>query len=226
VTRRTFLFDMDGTLLDSSAAVVDAVASGLRRAYAAHGLPVVEPDFDLINGCMGLPSLRYFEQAFPPCTVPEEMRAEFALSFGRFTTEEEVAAVARGETRLYDGVAEALAELRARGHRLLLFSNAGEVYFDAIVRGHRLDRFFETTMSLERACAEKVAEDKTGMVLALADDPDLTVVVGDRKGDVDAGRAAGARTVGCLYGFGSPEELEAADWKVDGPGGWLTLPVS
>ena len=225
MTPHTFLFDMDGTLLDSSAAVVDAVAAGLRRAYAHHGLPAAAPDHDLINGCMGLPSRLYFERAYPAGSVPEALRAEFALSFGRFTTEEEVAAVARGETRLYDGVAEALAELRRRGHRLLLFSNAGEIYFDAIVRGHGLDRVFATTMSLERACAERVAEDKTGMVLALADDPARTVVVGDRKGDVDAGRAAGARTVGCLYGFGSPDELEAADWKVDGPEGWLTLPL-
>jgi len=222
----TFLFDMDGTLLDSSAAVVDAVASGLRRTYLHHGLPVAEPDFGLINGCMGLPSRRYFELAYPQDSVPDDLRGPFARSFERLTTEEEVAAIDRGETRLYDGVAESLGELRRRGHRLLLFSNAGETYFDAIVRGHGLARFFARTMSLGRACAEGVAEDKTGMVLALCDDPARTVVVGDRRGDVDAGRAAGARTVGCLYGFGDPEELEAADWKVDGPEGWLTLPLS
>ncbi len=219
----TFLFDMDGTLLDSSAAVVDAVAAGLRRAYTHHGLPAADPDYELINSCMGLPSEDYFEQAYPPASVPVSLRADFALTYGRFTAEEEVAAVDRGETRLYDGVAEALGELRTRGHRLLLFSNAGRIYFDAIVRGHHLDGFFERTLSLGRARDEGVARDKSGMVLALADDPARTIVVGDRRGDIEAGRAAGALTVGCLYGFGSPEELEAADWKVDGPGGWLTL---
>ncbi len=225
MTPHTFLFDMDGTLLDSRAAVCDAVAAGLRRAYAHHGLPVAEPDMELLSACMGLPTDTYFEQAFDPSTVPEELRAEFALSYGRFTAEEEVAAIDRGETKLYDGVAESLTALRDAGHRLLLFSNAGEIYFSAVVSGHGLDRWFERTLSLERARDEGLARDKTGMVGVLCDDPSRTVVVGDRKGDIDAGRAAGARTAGCLYGFGSREEFEAADWIVDGPGGWLTLPL-
>ncbi len=132
---------MDGTLLDSRAAVVDAVAAGLRRAYGHHGLPVVDADRKLLADCMGLPSRAYFEQAFAPATVPEATRSAFADSYERFTAEEEVAAIARGETRLYDGVEETLAELKARGHRLLLFSNAGRIYFDAVVAGHDLGRF-------------------------------------------------------------------------------------
>lgn len=220
-----FLFDMDGTLLDSRAAVCDAVAAGLRRAYAEFDLPIAEPDRDLIADCMGLPTDLYFERAYPPATVPENLRPAFALAYGRHTADEEVVAIARGETRLYDGVDEALAELKRRGHELLLFSNAGEIYFDAVVEGHGLRRHFTRTLSLERARDEGIAADKTGMVRALVDDPARAVVVGDRAGDIEAGRAAGARTTGCLYGFGSRNELRAADWLVDGPLEWLGLPL-
>jgi len=61
------------------------------------------------------------------------------------------------------------------------------------------------------------------MVRTLVDDPSRAVVVGDRAGDIEAGRDAGARTVGCLYGFGSRKELQAADWLVDGLPGLLDL---
>ncbi len=40
------------------------------------------------------------------------------------------------------------------------------------------------------------------------------VMVGDRGADLEAGRAAGLRTVGCAYGFGGPGELAGADWTI------------
>ena len=41
------------------------------------------------------------------------------------------------------------------------------------------------------------------------------VVVGDRGSDIAAGRAAGLRTVGCLYGFGRRADLEEADRVIE-----------
>jgi phosphoglycolate phosphatase len=221
----TLLFDMDGTLLDSRAAVTDAVARGLARAYADLDLPPAPADMRLIESCMGLPTHAYFEAAYDHATVPPDRRAAFAAAYRDHTTAEEQAAIARGETALYDGVETALVELRRRGHTLLLFSNAGTVYFRAVVAGHGLERFFARTLCIEEAHDGGLARDKAGMVAALVGDPTRAVVVGDRVHDVDAGRAAGARTVGCLYGFGSPEELGAADWIVDGPLQWLDLPL-
>lgn len=40
--------------------------------------------------------------------------------------------------------------------------------------------------------------------------PDEVVMVGDMKTDVQAGRSAGVHTIGAAYGYGRPEELEAA----------------
>ena len=46
-------------------------------------------------------------------------------------------------------------------------------------------------------------------------DPADAVMVGDTKGDVDAGRANGLRTVGVTWGYGSREELADADEIVE-----------
>lgn len=225
ITPITLLFDMDGTLLDSSRAVVEAVASGLRDARSHHGLPPVDPDYSLIRDCMGLPSQEYFRQAFPPDSVPANLREAFSLTFCLATEQREQEAIAHGETSLFATMPETLTRLRGRGHRLLLFSNAGRAYFHAVVAGHDLERWFERTLCLEDAIAQGVARDKTEMAKALLSDPCRSVVVGDRIHDIEAGRAAGTRTVGCLYGFGRPDELRAADWLIDGPEKLLDLPL-
>jgi phosphoglycolate phosphatase len=42
-------------------------------------------------------------------------------------------------------------------------------------------------------------------------DPADAVMVGDTKGDVTSGAAAGMYTIGCTWGYGTREELEGAD---------------
>lgn len=215
MTPDVLLFDMDGTLLDSRAAVVDAVADGLRGAYRAHGLPPADPDLALIADCMGLPSRAYFERAYPPDTVPAALRGAFAETYARLTAAAEVAAIEGGHTALYPGTAETLTALAGR-HRLVLFSNAGATYFRTVIAGHGLEHWFTDALCIEEATDRGLATDKAGMVRVLTEDPGRAVVVGDRAGDIEAGRSTGARTVGCLHGFGSREELQAADWLVDG----------
>lgn len=216
-----FLFDLDGTLLDSRAAVADAVAAGLSRAYRECGLPECEPDRGLIVASMGLPADEYFRRSYRADTVPPDRREEFSRAYAAAAAEEEIAALARGGTELFPGVEDALAALAARGHELMLYSNSATPYFEAVIAAHGLDRFFARTLCLEQAAAAGIAADKSRMVLAMAGAPGdrggrSVVVVGDRVHDVEAGRGAGALTVGCRYGFGAPEEFEAADWVVDG----------
>jgi len=64
------------------------------------------------------------------------------------------------------------------------------------------------------------------MVRHLTRGCDQTVVVGDRIHDIEAGRAAGAYTVGCLYGFGDPRELDEADWQVENVRELQELPLA
>ena len=45
--------------------------------------------------------------------------------------------------------------------------------------------------------------------------PSPCVVIGDRNKDMDCARAIGAPFVGCLYGYGSREELSGADALID-----------
>jgi len=44
---------------------------------------------------------------------------------------------------------------------------------------------------------------------------EMAIVVGDRREDIMAAKENGMKSIGCLYGYGSREELEEADWKIE-----------
>jgi len=224
-SRPALVFDTDGTLLDARAAVVDAVAAGLAETYGHFGLPTPPPDRARVAGAIGLPSGSYYRSAFPPGSVPAALIDDFAAEFELRSTRAEVAALHAGATDLYPGAEQTLAALVARGHPLLLMSNAGSLYFDTVVAVHGLWRYFGRTLSLEEAARRGWARDKRGVVRRLLAGAGAAVVIGDRAHDVEAGRAAGARTVGCLYGFGGPAELAGADWRVGSLPELLELPL-
>ncbi|MFO7655368.1 MAG: HAD family hydrolase [Candidatus Krumholzibacteriia bacterium] len=220
------MFDTDGTLVDARRAVVDAVAEGLAETYRHFYLPVPRPDPERIALAMGLPSSAFFRVAFDPATVPQEQRDAFSCEFEVRSVRAEVAALDRGDTDLYPGVEETLETLAERGHRLFLFSNATSPYFEAVVRAHRLDRFFTRMLSLEAAVRWRLARDKEGMIRHLSHGFGSAVVIGDRVHDVQAGHAAGARTVGCRYGFGEDGELDTADWIIETTPELIELPFT
>jgi len=222
----TLVFDTDGTLLDGRQVVIDAVAEGLESTYHHFDLPLPTIDRERMALAMGLPANTFFRVAFAPESVPNHLHDAFACEFEVRSTRAEVAALWRGSSLLYEGVEQTLATLAERGHIMALFSNATAPYFEAVVAVHRLDRFFARKLSLETAVRTRIARDKAGIVRHLTDGFETRVVIGDRIHDIDAGRSAGARTVGCLYGFGQPAEFAAADWTIDRMSELLELPLA
>jgi phosphoglycolate phosphatase len=220
------IFDMDGTLLDARDAVIDAVGEGLDATYRHFDLPVPRRDRQRIAAAIGLPTPDFYREAIDPITVPEEIQDRFIGEFEVRSTRAELAALRRGETDLYTGAEEALSELADRGHPLALISNANAPYFEAVVDAHQLRRFFSETLSLELAMRRRLARSKAGIVQFIAAHFPGSVVIGDRVHDIEAGRCAGARTVGCLYGFGAPEEFAAADWTIRALQELLELPLA
>jgi len=43
--------------------------------------------------------------------------------------------------------------------------------------------------------------------------PERAIMVGDRLGDLTAGRSCGLPTVAACYGFGTPQEWQEATWQ-------------
>lgn len=200
------VFDMDGTLVDSEELVVLSAQRGLRDYFEWAGASPEIPARERILSLVGLPSLEYFAGLVPPARRGDAARVR------DFVGRREVEILELGEGRLFPGTADVLRGLRRSGWRLALVSNCGRVYFDANLRFLGLRSLVDVAFCLDDAPSKTENVREALAVLGRSGG----VMVGDRRGDLDAGRANGLRVVGCSYGYGADGELEGADARIDG----------
>lgn len=191
-------FDLDGTLVDSTADI---------RAALVHALAAVPPADARLEehalGCagLGLPLDEFFALARPaphPAATAEGYRT-FAASYRDYYHANLLAG-----TRPFPGVVETLQmvkPLRAAGLRTAVATTKRTQTAERVLRGLGLADHFDLVLGTEPPMPHKPAPD---LLLACARrlerDPRRGLMVGDTERDVLAGRAAGMRTCGVTYG--------------------------
>lgn len=112
------------------------------------------------------------------------------------------------ENRVYPGITELLTVLRENSCRLYAVTSKPTVYAEKIVRHFLLCSLFSGVFGPE---LDGQLDDKTELIKStlanLALVPEETIVVGDRKEDIIAGKFNRTRTIGVTYGYGSEEEI-------------------
>jgi len=120
------------------------------------------------------------------------------------------------KTVLYPGVAELLQAIRASGGKSYIVTNKRDHATQLIARKFGWDRLMDGVWSFDTFESKyKKPELLAKLLTDLEVDPATAVMVGDTKGDVDAGKANGLATVGVTYGYGSRAELSDADRVFD-----------
>lgn len=202
------LFDYDGTLHDS----LQIYAPAFQAAYdrlAERGC--VSPrvwSLSEIRQWIGLSPKEMWDRFQPD--LPEEEKQAASILIGQRMLE----LIRAGRARLYPGVPEALDALRGEGYRLLLLSNCPVSYLQAHTDCFGLDRLFHGLY-----CGEQFGyRPKYEIFPELhARWGDSFIVIGDRAQDMEIAARNGPPAVGCLYGYGSQEELSAADLLIQSP---------
>ena len=201
------VFDLDGTLVDSSADLAAALNATLDRLRpGTKALSVAAVKSMIGDGAQALIA-RGLRAAGLPVAPPDVLPVFLDCYRGRLLD----------QTRLYPGVEEALAALAPR-HLAVLTNKPGD-FSRTILEGLGVARFFRRIYGGGDLPAKK--PDPVGLLRLLAETgtvPADAVMVGDSAIDVRTGRAAGVRTIGVRYGF-DPEGLlrEAPDLLVDDP---------
>ena len=116
----------------------------------------------------------------------------------------------------YPGVPELLAALKAAGAKIYIVTNKRHPPTQGIARKFGWDRLFDGIWSYDTLEVKYKKPDLlTRLLKELSVDPSDAVMVGDTKGDVDAGKANAMATIGVTYGYGSRDELSGADYTFD-----------
>jgi phosphoglycolate phosphatase len=195
---RTVLLDLDGTLVDSAATIVEHLAA----AIAEVGFPV--PDAARLRRLVGPP----FETALPELGLTEEQTAAVIVAY-----RSSYDAVAATVTPVYPGIPALLERLRADRLRLATATSKPEELARKILAGVGLSSHLDLVGGADHV-AGRVG--KAAVVRSVLDrlhlDPtrEPVVLVGDRHHDVDGAAAHGIPTIGVSWGYSEPGELAGA----------------
>ncbi|MDO4849469.1 MAG: HAD-IA family hydrolase [Coriobacteriia bacterium] len=197
---KTAVFDLDGTLLDTT---VD-LALAVNHALEAFGLPR-RPEADII-AFTGNGIVRLVERSVPEGT-PRELWQQVFDEFKRWYGEH-----ALDHTRPYGGVRECVEALLAAGVRCAVVSNKADFAVQEIIAARMPGLFGAVIGECEAAgIRKKPAPDMVEAALErLGADHEGLVYIGDSEVDVATARACGCPCVSCSWGFRSREELVEA----------------
>lgn len=197
---KAIMFDLDGTLTDSGEGITKSVQ------YALEKIGKPEPDLDKLRVFVGPPLL----QQFMKYADVDEKTAEQAVAFYR----ERFAPVGIYENRLYPGIEELLSKLRQRGYRLAVASSKPEHFVKIVLEHFKIRDYFEVIVGSEmngaRTNKAEVVEEALRR-FGLENHREQVLLVGDKEHDVFGARKAGLDCVAVSYGYGTMEELTAAE---------------
>ena len=187
----TYIFDLDGTLLDT---LTDLAASA-NYALRTHGMP--EHSIDDVRRFVGNGVRKLMERAIPNGEDNPDFEATFA------TFREHYMLHSLDTTQPYPGIPEALAELKAKGCRLAVVSNKMMAATVELCR-----HFFPDTIEVAigeheaEGIRKKPAPDTVFAALReLGVDKSGAVYVGDSDVDVQTAANSGLPCISVLWGF-------------------------
>ena len=199
MTKRYILFDLDGTITDSSEGITKSVQHALKK------LGIEENDQAMLRRFIGPALDESFEK------------------FYGFDKEKALKAVDYYRERYFDGIADMLEGLKSDGYIIALATCKPEIYVPRILEYFNVDKYFDVAVGSELEGGERRHKnqviDEVFVRLAaagLADDDNLpgtksqSIMIGDRKDDILGAKASGIDSMGVRYGFAEEQELEIA----------------
>jgi HAD superfamily hydrolase (TIGR01509 family) len=190
-----YLFDVDGTLMDSAPDICAAIQDVLR----AHGQAEITDDF--LRGYIGRHLLDVFlDTGFERAQIDGLIAEYRGIYLGR----------KHASTTVFPGVKEMLGGLAGKKSTA---TTKGTPTTRAILEQFGLIEHFDHVQGTDGFPAKPEPDVILAALQGLGARPEDCLMVGDSAADMEAGRRAGVRLCAVRYGYGKPAEL--AQWDPD-----------
>jgi phosphoglycolate phosphatase len=193
-----YIFDLDGTLLDTLA----NLAGTFNRTLARFGYP--EHPEDAYRYFIGDGLRKCVERCLPSDAHNEELIARFT------ETQQQDYEEVWHEAPPYPGIAELIATLNTRNDKVAALSNKPDSFTKRCIDHHFPDQF-DFVLGSRYGVPHK--PDPTGAFMAARElklEPAEIAYIGDTATDMQTGVSAGMLTIGVLWGFRDRNELKNA----------------
>lgn len=198
---KLIIFDLDGTLIDSSQDITDAI----NHAINGLGLPGLS-EKDTIN-LLGEGITRLIEKLLTPNHLMHNDRVlkDFLDHYSSHLTD---------NTKPYPFVPETLEKMN--NFKKAVVSNKRELLSIEILDKLGLLGHFDIVMGSDSVNDKKPSPAPIHFLLEkFSLEPGMAVIVGDSDIDIRTGKAAGIRSIGVTYGYRPEEALKGADHIID-----------
>lgn len=197
---RLYIFDLDGTLVDTSPGIIDSV----RYVEAAMGFAPLSQE--RLGTFIGPP----LEESFARCYDPDPARVQAMVDLYR----ERYRARGVGNGAIYPGIPEILEEIRAAGAFSAVATLKHHSMTALTLEGFGLASRFDAIAARDDAYPTKASLIRRAMELLDWTDPSTVLMIGDSRYDGVGAGEAGVDFAALTYGFGFSE-----------PGSLLGLPT-
>ena len=187
----TYIFDLDGTLLDT----LGDLAASVNYALRTQGMP--EHSIDDVRRFVGNGVRKLMERAIPECAENSDFEVTFA------TFRQHYMAHSLDTTKPYEGIPETLEALKAKGCHLAVVSNKMMAATQDLCR-HFFPDTIEVAIGENEAAGirKKPAPDTVFEALRqLGVGQEGAVYVGDSDVDIETARNSGLPCISVLWGF-------------------------
>ncbi|MGX9356502.1 HAD-IA family hydrolase [Roseobacteraceae bacterium S113] len=202
------IFDVDGTLVDSQADILAAMA----RAFAEADLPC--PDRKTVLSIVGLSLPEAMAQLAPQTSdvTRNKMVEGYKAAYMELRAQSGVAK----SSPLYPGIRPMLDRLRARDDLLLgVATGKSRRGLDKLIEGHGLEGMFVTQQVADFHPSKPHPAMLLEAMSACGTAPEDTLMIGDTSYDMEMARAAGCRGIGVSWGYHEASALGAARAVID-----------
>jgi len=191
------LFDLDGTLTDSKAGILNSAeyalkAVGIKTSTYSGNLdkligPPIRDAFRLIH-------------PFTDVEVEEVVRKyrEYFATKGLL------------ENEVYPGIMDMLSKLDSQGITMAIATSKATIYAVRIAEHFGFAKYFDVIMGSELDGSRSRKSEVIQAVLDNLTGAQKIIMIGDREHDIIGAKETGVASVGVTWGYGTRQELEAA----------------